>query len=812
MAESESASSSSRYLPIVAGVLVLAGLAWFIASRGTPATVPATPANTPTAPAAAAPAPAAVTLPPIFDNWLRFEPQEIRNNPRAPREYFDLMVGHRVFQSPPAGLPPMQAQDLLLDDDELLLSSGRRLWTRKLQNTPGFRGKICFIHSTYCLDELFETRFFIDGKPAVIYADQYRIERYPSHTLTTYQLGPVAIEERKYITWDDRAVATYRARSNDKKPHELAIEVNAPYPVVPRSDGEAQYPLLGSGNYQGQPLFLYLDAPGFERGNTPGNHLFRRLALDPSASVAQAQVAVSYENAKREKPQQPLPDDLFEQHRQAYNLWFYDNVPYFDSSDVGFKRMWYYRWWVVRFNMVEANTPDLKFYSFYEGKLGFDNPITFAVPVQLKELSYLRDGGYGLSQAQNTFRNRGEPGAVIDPPGSPYWGEMYSQWVSSALAELSRVHPLNPQAIAELLPWMAQDVTAWTTAFDPDGDGLPQRLKPRLTGYDLDILSFWYFDGTKFNPRAQLSEMERVDFASFVYANARGVAELARTQGDQSLAKHYDEVGDRIRTAVLTKLWDDRDKFFYPQRASDDARAPVRELHGFFPFTTQLAPDDAKYTVALSRFIDPEEFWTRFPPVIASSYYYRRWNWEMDGLTRNIAPHPITMGARTLIQALKHYPSSPIEPHHFMDLMTRYNDLVFPGVNPFDPYWRPNAHEYYSKWEPGQVNDHPKGSDISHDFHSAYCSLVVEGAIGLTPRVDKLIEIQPAAYNWDYFLIDRLRYHDHDLTIAWDRPDGNVRYEGIPEGFSLYIDGEPAFTQAALGHVVWDPEARQLVR
>jgi len=58
---------------------------------------------------------------------------------------------------------------------------------------------------------------------------------------------------------------------------------------------------------------------------------------------------------------------------------------------------------------------------------------------------------------------------------------------------------------------------------------------------------------------------------------------------------------------------------------------------------------------------------------------------------------------------------------------------------------------------------------------------------------------------WKYFLLDHLRYRDHDLTIVWDQPDGEVRYAGIPEGFSLYIDGKVAFTRDQLGHLLYDP-------
>jgi hypothetical protein len=130
---------------------------------------------------------------------------------------------------------------------------------------------------------------------------------------------------------------------------------------------------------------------------------------------------------------------------------------------------------------------------------------------------------------------------------------------------------------------------------------------------------------------------------------------------------------------------------------------------------------------------------------------------------------------------------------------------MYSGGNPYDRLWRPNAHEYYSKWEPHQISPRPKPSDISHDFHSMYCSLIVEGAVGLTPRRDERIELRPLARQWAYFLLDRLRYRGHDLRILWDRPDGQVRYDGYPEGFSLYIDGKLAFTRPTLDPVIYEP-------
>ena len=352
--------------------------------------------------------------------------------------------------------------------------------------------------------------------------------------------------------------------------------------------------------------------------------------LPATGAASDATVAVRFDTAARDTPESPLGQDAHRAQALEYNRWFAENVPYFDAADPAFKKMWYYRWWIVRFHLVDMDTPDLKGFAFYEGKLGFDNPIGFAVPAQLKELSYLRDPRYGLSQADNSYRNRAANGAVVDPPGSPYWSETYSHWIAMALAEFHRVHPLPVETLRRLLPAMAADVRAWLSAYDTDHDGLPERDRPRVTGYDLDILSYWYFAGTRLDQHAEPPALERVDFASFVFANARAVAELAAAGGDDALAAEFTDVAKRVQTAALTNFWDDGTAFFYPQRAEDNVRAPLRELHGFFPFMALLTETNAlllEISAADSAGIAPPS-WLQHAPIIGR-WLAGRWQSEL---------------------------------------------------------------------------------------------------------------------------------------------------------------------------------------
>ncbi|GIW42432.1 MAG: hypothetical protein KatS3mg076_3009 [Candidatus Binatia bacterium] len=736
-----------------------------------------------------------------FGRWVRFERLGDRTELFA-RYYVDLLLGHRVFKFPPRDLPSSVSQFLFLDDDDVLLASGEKLWGKEVLPWPGMVGEFCYVHSNFCQRRLFEVFFVVDGEPAVVYQNSFVIERFPSRTVVRYRFGGLDIDEHKYVTDDDRAVSTFYVQSIDGRRHELRLVLQAEHLPVPFAK-KAAYPLLALGEYRGRPLYVYLDAPGFTRSSPGYPYVLERTLEVEFGTPRRAQVAVAFERAPREEAPS-LPEDLLERHVARSMGWFAENAPYFDCPDFAVKKLWNYRWWLVRFHRMRPETPEFEGFVFYEGRLGFDNLVSFAVPVQLKELAYLRDPVYAFDQVRNAYRNRAESGALRDAPGSPYWGEMFSHWTTAAVRDLHKVHPLPADLVREVLPAMAEDVRAWLGAFDPDHDFLPSRDAPRVTGYDLDIFSWWHYNDFRVELDRRPPPLERVDFASFVFANARAVAEFASEVDERELAEEFAGIAEKVRSAVLHELWDPSSEFFYPRRAEDHERVPVREIHGFFPFAMGLVPDDPAYYGALRKLVDPEEFWGPYPPVITSLYHYRRQRWGMEGLTRNVAPHPTSMGGYTIVRLLHDYRQDVVKPEHFMELLRRYTELHYPRVHPGDPTWRPNAHEYYSEWEPGARRRVPKPSEISHDFHSMYNALVVEGAVGLRPRADDVVELCPAALGWEYFLLDGLRYHGRDLTIVWDEPDGHPRYEGFPEGFSLYVDGERVSSRPELGPLRFD--------
>ena len=87
-------------------------------------------------------------------------------------------------------------------------------------------------------------------------------------------------------------------------------------------------------------------------------------------SLSEYQAYAGYSNAT-----------AFATHVRAYNLWWAQNVPYIDVPEPAIKKNIYYRWWLMRFNNLDADIPgqNFQFPTSTEGVLGYNNAIVLTV-------------------------------------------------------------------------------------------------------------------------------------------------------------------------------------------------------------------------------------------------------------------------------------------------------------------------------------------------------------------------------------------------------------------------------------------------
>ena len=101
---------------------------------------------------------------------------------------------------------------------------------------------------------------------------------------------------------------------------------------------------------------------------------------------------------------------------------------------------------------------------------------------------------------------------------------------------------------------------------------------------------------------------------------------------------------------------------------------------------------------------------------------------------------------------------------------------------------KPCIGEYHDEQTGEWLITGPKAERSRHYNHSTFNDLAITGLVGLAPRADDVIEVDPLLPPdaWDWFQLAEVPYHGHLVTITWDRT--GKRY-GDGAGLSISVDG-----------------------
>lgn len=75
--------------------------------------------------------------------------------------------------------------------------------------------------------------------------------------------------------------------------------------------------------------------------------------------------------------------------KAEYNEYWAENLPYIDVPNKAVQKAIDYRWWLERFNTMDANIPgyDFQYPVTVEGVLGYNNAIALTQPMHLQDTS-----------------------------------------------------------------------------------------------------------------------------------------------------------------------------------------------------------------------------------------------------------------------------------------------------------------------------------------------------------------------------------------------------------------------------------------
>ncbi|RSM87989.1 hypothetical protein DMH04_09755 [Kibdelosporangium aridum] len=613
----------------------------------------------------------------------------------------------------------------------------------------------------------------------------------PSYWKGLYTSGSLRVEALKFITHNNAAVTNLTVTNTGSSQQTLQLRASSPYTQT--VEGNELTGIVDAKNKL-TTVFPRLAGDGF---TVSGTDLTRSITV-PAGQSVQTKVVMGFVTeeipaslTEYQSYRDATPAAAHATHVRAYNRWWADNVPYFDVPDPAIKKHIYYRWWLMRFNYLDADIPgnDFQFPTSVEGALGYNNAIVLTVPMFVDDLKYLRNPMYSFGpwvSAGEVSRNR----RYTDNPGDPEnWSNSYTQYISEAAWRSYQIHGGQPAIAGNLARYAEQDVKGQLDFYDQDRNNLIEYDWGALTGNDADAVSFHWRDG----------RLDRTESA-YVYSNALAAAQAYETVGNTAKANEMRAIAARVQQAVVDVLWNQQAQVLQHRHVATNSLVPWKEINNFYPYSVGLMPNTAQYREALRLLADEKEY-PIFPFYTANQRDKAAAAAAGKPGTNNFSQINSTVQFRLLSSALRNYPTSYVTTEMYKKLLYWNAWAQYIGG---DTRW-PDSNEFWADWNAATKTIDYR-SWIHHTTLGSSNWTVVEDAMGLRPRNDDKVELSPINIGWSHFTVNNLRYRNNNLTIVWDDPaDGITRYPGVPEGYSVYVNGNRAVTIDRLTHAIWDP-------
>lgn len=645
----------------------------------------------------------------------------------------------------------------------------------------------------------------------------------PSNWSSTYSVGSnLTLDVVKFIHQENVAVTTMTLTNKSAEDQAITVAADSTFATEPGKvtvNGAEQTELTGTCSSPAGLTTIYarMTGDGFEAASSDDYCWLSRNVTVPAGGSVELKVVIAFTTEEiPESTEQYLRFaglgnlEAVRAQKAEYNLYWAENLPYIDVPKKAVQKAIDYRWWLERFNSLDANIPgyDYQYPVTIEGVLGYNNAIILTQPMHLQDTKWLRSPYLAYGQLLSAG-NSSQSSAFLDNPGNRNnWNNHYGQYLAEAGYEAFNVIGGGAELAENLAYYFGHDATGQLEHYGNhiEGRDLIAYRNNYMTGNDADTISM-HAPGT--------GTWKAHGENAYVWAAADAAAKLYEQLGNTEQAKYYRDLADKIKADVLELMWCEECQKFEtyavrPTGTQHNANQPnlvkYTESNNYNYFAVGLVPDDAasvtKYKEALKAFSNGKEF-PIFPFYTANQVH----NQEVSG-SNNFSNINFTVQLRLYESALRTYDKEQTYiTDDMLAMMAEWmawnvypdaGDIRYPNNNEFHNIDGRTYENYYRSW-------------IYHNILGNYTYLFIEDMAGIQPRSDEKIELSPIDFSYDHFMVNNVRYHGHDLTVVWDKPDdGKTWYNECPEGYSLYIDGTLAFTLKDLAHVVYDSATKEI--
>lgn len=470
--------------------------------------------------------------------------------------------------------------------------------------------------------------------------------------------------------------------------------------------------------------------------------------------------------------------------------WMQREIPWFDSSDKAFEEMYYFRWYAWKKHLVK--TPNG--YLITEWLPKPDVPdygvLPDAAPFHIAEARWLHNRAVAEDYTRYWFAQGAD-------------SHKYSDALAATVRDLTDANGDRGFAVS-LLPALKANYKSWEDT-QQDSNGL-----------------FWSIDTRDAMEKSISGDGYRPTLNSYMYGDARAIAEIARSSGDAQTATEFNHKADVLHSLIEARLWNSKDEFYEVVSPAADSGirkqkkfvdpgtklqfSGVREQIGYIPWQFDIPA--ASHAVAWKQLFDPQGFDGKYGATTAERRSPRFRFASSDQCTWNGPAWPFAM-TQTLV-ALAEYENqpSPMMTHaDYLKLFSRYvlaQHITLKNgktIDWIDEDYDADTDEWIAK--DMLIAKNKQVGRGNYYNHSGFADPLITGLIGLRPRSDRQISIHPLlpAGTWTYFAIDALPYHGHLLAIVWDV---NGSHYHRAKGLTLFADGKQVANRKDLGPLVYE--------
>ncbi len=525
-------------------------------------------------------------------------------------------------------------------------------------------------------------------------------------------------------------------------------------------------------------------------GRRRGDRVMRLMKFMASGCAALMIIA-----AAPPTPSQPLDEtSLATRFFGADATWYRGNIPFFETSDPQLQQVYYYRWQVFRAHQRDLGQRGYITTEFLDDVSWQREPyasLNDATGFHIDEGRWLRDRRYTGDYIDFMYYGGGNDRHFSEAIAASVWGRY--------LVDHDRTSALSH------LDTMRHVYGLWDDRFDFT-KGL-YWIEPLLDATEYTISSIDASGGTDGFTGGPAF---RPSINSYMFANARAISRLAALNGDAATAADYAARADALRTRVEQALWNpgyghfvDRYKISNEYVHYWDA-IRGRELVGYLPWTFGLADDTPERARAWRHLLSAAELGgPAGMRTVEPSYpnYMRQYRYDKDTKGREcqwngpVWPFQTTQVLTGMANLLHDYHQSEVKRSDYLRLLRQYARLHYQDG-------RLDLEEDYDPATGKPIVGLPR----SHHYnHSGYVDLIVGGMVGLRPRADDVLEVDPLVptdpadpgfQRW--FTLQDVPYHGRLVTVTFDAEGRHYRHG---RGLFLYVDGAQVAHAPTLGRL-----------